>query len=137
MAIKFNEQAQADIIFGKAKPVAVDFVTLDGKTHRWVFTGGGQFLLTEYQRYALELVPFSDDLQKAGDDAESISKVIKELRPAMKRFTRAWKANVKSDDGSSDEWIDQNLSNFTYSTAVLTNLMKAVQNADNDKGESE
>lgn len=126
MAIRFSEQAQVDSLFGKAEPKAVDFITLDGKSHRWEFTGGGKFLLSEYQRYALELLPFSDDLQKAGNDTESLSAAVKELRPAMARFARAWKANVKSDDGSSDEWIDQNLANFTYSTAVLTNLMNAL-----------
>ena len=48
MAIKFDEKSEINNLFGKADDVAVDFTTLDGKTHRWVFTGGGRFLLTEF-----------------------------------------------------------------------------------------
>lgn len=134
MAIKFDEKSEINNLFGKADDVAVDFTTLDGKTHRWVFTGGGRFLLTEFQRYALELVPFTDDMQKAGDDAKALGNIVRELKPAMARFKRAWKANVKCDDNSPSEWIDQNLGNLTYSTQVLSKLMTAIAGND-DKGD--
>ena len=134
MAIKFDEKSEINNLFGKADDVAVDFTTLDGKTHRWVFPGGGRFLLTEFQRYALELVPFTDDMQKAGDDAKALGNIVRELKPAMARFKRAWKANVKCDDNSPSEWIDQNLGNLTYSTQVLSKLMTAIAGND-DKGD--
>jgi len=134
MAIKFDEKSEINNLFGKADDVAVDFTTLDGKTHRWVFTGGGRFLLTEFQRYALELVPFTDDMQKADDDAKALGNIVRELKPAMERFKRAWKANVKCDDNSPSEWIDQNLGNLTYSTQVLSKLMTAIAGND-DKGD--
>lgn len=133
MAIKFDEKSEINSLFGKADDVAVDFITLDGKTHRWVFPGGGRFLLTEFQRYALELVPFTDDMQKAGDDAKALGNIVRELKPAMERFKRAWKANVKCDDNSASEWIEQNLSNLTYSTQVLSKLMTAI--AGNGEGD--
>lgn len=134
MAIKFDEKSEIDNLFGKADDVPVDFITLDGKTHRWVFTGGGRFLLTEFQRYALEIVPFTDDIQKAGDDAKALGNIVRKLKPAMARFTRAWKANVKCDDNSPSEWIEQNLSNLTYSTQVLSKIMTAIAGND-DKGD--
>ena len=134
MAIKFDEKSEINNLFGKADDVPVDFTTLDGKTHRWVFTGGGRFLLTEFQRYALELVPFTDDMQKAEDDAKALGNIVRELKPAMARFTRAWKANVKCDDNSPSEWIDQNLGNLTYSTQVLSKIMTAIAGND-DKGD--
>lgn len=134
MAIKFDEKSEINNLFGKADDVPVDFTTLDGKTHRWVFTGGGRFLLTEFQRYALEIVPFTDDIQKAGDDAKALGNIVRELKPAMARFTRAWKANVKCDDDSPSEWIDQNLGNLTYSTQVLSKIMTAIAGND-DKGD--
>ena len=134
MAIKFDEKSEINNLFGKADDVAVDFTTLDGKTHRWVFTGGGRFLLTEFQRYALELVPFTDDMQKAEDDAKALGNIVRELKPAMERFKRAWKANVKCDDNSPSEWIDQNLGNLTYSTQVLSKIMTAIAGND-DKGD--
>ena len=134
MAIKFDEKSEINNLFGKADDVPVDFTTLDGKTHRWVFTGGGRFLLTEFQRYALEIVPFTDDIQKAGDDAKALGNIVRELKPAMARFTRAWKANVKCDDNSPSEWIDQNLGNLTYSTQVLSKIMTAIAGND-DKGD--
>ena len=52
----------------------------------------------------------------------------------MARFKRAWKANVKCDDNSPSEWIDQNLGNLTYSTQVLSKLMTAIAGND-DKGD--
>ena len=134
MAIKFDEKSEINNLFGKADDVPVDFTTLDGKTHRWVFTGGGRFLLTEFQRYALEIVPFTDDIQKAGDDAKALGNIVRELKPAMARFKRAWKANVKCDDNSPSEWIDQNLGNLTYSTQVLSKIMTAIAGND-DKGD--
>lgn len=134
MAVKFDEKSEINNLFGKADDVAVDFTTLDGKTHRWVFTGGGKFLLTEFQRYALELVPFTDDMQKAGDDAKALGNIIRELKPAMARFKRAWKANVKCDDDSPSEWIEQNLGNLAYSTQVLSKLMTAIADDGEGKG---
>ena len=134
MAIKFDEKSEINNLFGKADDVAVDFTTLDGKTHRWVFPGDGRFLLTEAQRYALALAPFADDMQKAGDDAKALGNIVRELKPAMARFKRAWKANVKCDDNSPSEWIDQNLGNLTYSTQVLSKLMTAIASND-DKGD--
>lgn len=134
MAVKFDEKSEINNLFGKADDVAVDFTTLDGKTHRWAFTGGGKFLLTEFQRYALELVPFADDMQKAGDDAKALGNIIRGLKPAMARFKRAWKANVKCDDDSPSEWIEQNLGNLAYSTQVLSKLMTAIADDGEGKG---
>lgn len=134
MAIKFDEKSEVERLFGKADDVAVDFTTMDGKVHRWIFTGGGKFLLTEYQRYALELAAFADNLQKVdANDVTAVGRLTKELEPAQNRFARAWKANVKCDDDSPAEWIDQNLGNLEYSTQVLTTLMNAI-NGD-DKGD--
>lgn len=109
--------------FGTTEDKAIDFKALDGSVHRWTFVGGGAFLNSEWQRYLIELSEWASDAKKVEGDESAQMALITGLREAQKRFARAWKAQVKSEDGSASEWIDAYIGNIQWSVAVINGLL--------------
>lgn len=132
MAIKMNLAERKQRMF-EGKPDVEAKITLDdGVEHTWTIKNGGAMLEHELNRWAIEATQFQNIQGKVdGDDQEAMTKVFSRFNEINNRFCKAFKAVITSDDGSSDRWIDESISEIDVVILITTELIKEIK--ENDK----
>lgn len=129
MAVKFNYVEQRDQLF-KKKPDVEMSIEFDDGEHVWLFRNGGSFLETELQRMAVELRDLTNETKKIKDidhDQQAQQAFMDDMKSAMNRFKQAFKANVTSEDGSSDRWIEMNINNLELVGTLVAQMLASVK----------
>lgn len=127
MAIKLDITKETEALF-KGNPDIEVVVAIDGADHTWVVKNSGKFLKSEFTRYCMQIRGMEDIVKAAENDPDSAKKVEESFRQAMSRFENAFKAQVHSDDGSSDTWIGEMSTQQDVLIAIVSKLIDAVGN---------
>lgn len=127
MAIKLDITKETEALF-KGNPDVEVVVAIDGADHTWVVKNSGKFLKSEFTRYCMQIRGMEDIVKAAENDPDSSKKVEESFRQAMNRFENAFKAQVHSDDGSSDTWIEEMSTQQDVLIAIVSKLIDAVGN---------
>lgn len=127
MAIKLDITKETEALF-KGNPDVEVVVAIDGADHTWVVKNSGKFLKSEFTRYCMQIRGMEDIVKAAENDPDSAKKVEESFRQAMNRFENAFKAQVHSDDGSSDTWIGEMSTQQDVLIAIVSKLIDAVGN---------
>lgn len=127
MAIKFNA-AKTYSDYMKKQPDTAVTVTLEDGEHEWTVRNSGAFLQSELLRFQSEML----QIQKLTADAKDASgeeqqQVLEIFNSSVNRLVDAFKEQVKSDDGSSSKWIDENRNDMQKLAVVLGGLVSAIQ----------
>lgn len=130
MAIKLDITKETEALF-KGNPDVEVVVAIDGADHTWVVKNSGKFLKSEFTRYCMQIRGMEDIVKAAENDPDSSKKVEESFRQAMNRFENAFKAQVHSDDGSSDTWIKEMSTQQDVLIAIVSKLIDAVGNEEN------
>lgn len=130
MAIKLDITKETEALF-KGNPDVEVVVAIDGADHTWVVKNSGKFLKSEFTRYCMQIRGMEDIVKAAENDPDSAKKVEESFRQAMNRFENAFKAQVHSDDGSSDTWIGEMSTQQDVLIAIVSKLIDAVGNEEN------
>ena len=132
MAIKLDITKETEALF-KSNPDVEVVITIDGADHTWVVKNSGKFLKSEFTRYCMQIRGMEDIVKAAENDSDSAKKVEESFRQAMSRFENAFKAQVQSDDGSSDAWIKEMSTQQDVLIAIVSKLIEAIGNEENPK----
>lgn len=132
MAIKLDITKETEALF-KSNPDVEVVITIDGVDHTWVVKNSGKFLKSEFTRYCMQIRGMEDVAKAAENDSDSAKKVEESFRQAMNRFENAFKAQVHSDDGSSDAWIKEMSTQQDVLIAIVSKLIEAIGNEENPK----
>lgn len=130
MAIKLDITKETEALF-KGNPDVEVVVAIDGADHTWVVKNSGKFLKSEFTRYCMQIRGMEDIVKAAENDPDSAKKVEESFRQAMNRFENAFKAQVRSGDGSSDTWIEEMSTQQDVLIAIVSKLIDAVGNEEN------
>lgn len=130
MAIKLDITKETEALF-KSNPDVEVVITIDGADHTWVVKNSGKFLKSEFTRYCMQIRGMEDIVKAAENDSDSAKKVEESFRQAMSRFENAFKAQVHSDDGSSDAWIKEMSTQQDVLIAIVSKLIEAIGNEEN------
>lgn len=132
MAIKLDITKETEALF-KGNPDVEVVVTIDEADHTWVVKNSGKFLKSEFTRYCMQIRGMEDIVKAAENDPDSAKKVEESFRQATNRFENAFKAQVHSDDDSSDAWIKEMATQQDVLIAIVSKLIEAIGNEENPK----
>lgn len=122
MAIKINAvDAQRDLF--AAKPDIDVEITLDDGEHHWTLHGGGVLLQSELTRYELATKDIVSMAKNSNDDQQMASRLETEMNANWDRFRSCFVANMTSDDGSAERWIDGSKYDYVTMPRVLQSIL--------------
>lgn len=124
MAITFDITKRTNQLF-KEQPDTTVNVKIDGVKHVWKIHNSGVFLTNELTRWASELQSFGDVNGDAMTDDER-AQFMRQFNKANDRLVSAFRAQVSSEDGSSDRWIDDNISDPNIVATIVGGLVQAI-----------
>lgn len=122
MAIKINAVDAQRSFFAQKPDMEVDITLADGD-HKWTLHGGGILLLSELNRYILQLRDLTALAQGDGNDDAS-KEVSAEINAAWERFLACFLANMTSDDGSAERWIKDAKYDYVTMPQILQEILK-------------
>ena len=129
MAVNFDYEGKRATLF-QAKPDVQMNIKFEDGEHVWIFKNSASFLQSELTRFLLEVQSLATEASKienVDQDPEAAKAFTDGLRRAEKRLQSAFNANVTSEDGSAEKWIDENINDFEIIGTMLTEMVKAVK----------
>ena len=129
MAVNFDYEGKRATLF-QAKPDVQMNIKFEDGEHVWIFKNSASFLQSELTRFLLEVQSLATEASKienVDQDPEAAKVFTDGLRRAEKRLQSAFNANVTSEDGSAEKWIDENINDFEIIGTMLTEMVKAVK----------
>ena len=129
MAVNFDYKGKQAALFQAKPDVQMNIEFEDGK-HVWIFKNSASFLQSELTRFLLEIQSLASEASKVENidqDPEAAKAFTEGLRTVEKRLQSAFNANVTSEDGSAEKWINENINDFETIGTMLTEMVKAVR----------
>ena len=129
MAVNFDYKGKQAALF-QAKPDVQMNIQFEDGEHVWIFKNSASFLQSELTRFLLEIQSLATEASKVENidqDPDAAKAFTEGLRNAEKRLQSAFNANVTSEDGSAEKWIDENINDFETIGTMLTEMIKAVK----------
>ena len=129
MAVNFDYEGKRATLF-QAKPDVQMNIKFEDGEHVWIFKNSASFLQSELTRFLLEVQSLATEASKienVDQDPEAAKTFTDGLRRAERRLQSAFNANVTSEDGSAEKWIDENINDFEIIGTMLTEMVKAVK----------
>lgn len=129
MAVNFDYKGKQAALFQAKPDVQMNIQFEDGK-HVWIFKNSASFLQSELTRFLLEIQSLASEASKVeniDEDPEAAKAFMEGMRSAVKRLQSAFNANVTSEDGSAEKWIDENINDFETIGTMLTEMIKSVK----------
>lgn len=129
MAVNFDYKGKQAALF-QAKPDVQMNIQFEDGEHVWIFKNSASFLQSELTRFLLEIQSLASEASKVENidqDPDAAKAFARGLRAAEKRLQSAFNANVTSEDGSAEKWIDENINDFETIGTMLTEMIKAVK----------
>ena len=131
MAIKLDITKETEGLF-KGNPDIEATITIDGEDHVWTIKKSGRFLKSEFTRYCLQIQGMKDIIDASAGDDDATAKVIDSFKQALDRFTSAFRAQVSSEDGSSDKWIEATATEQDVMISIVSKLLEAISNQESE-----
>lgn len=129
MAVNFDYKGIQATLF-QAKPDVQMNIKFEDGEHVWIFKNSASFLQSELTRFLLEIQSLASEASKVENidqDPEAAKAFTEGLRAAEKRLQSAFNANVTSEDGSAEKWINDSINDFEAIGTMLTEMIKAVR----------
>lgn len=131
MAIKINATNTIRELFAARPDIQVD-ITLEDGEHQWTLHGGGILLRSELSRYMLSVRDLGNLSKDAENDAETTRQLNSEIEASWKRFKSCFLANMTSEDGSSERWINEAHYDFVNMPTILNQVLSQAVGGSND-----
>lgn len=123
MAIKINAVEAQRQFFATKPNIQVD-ITLEDGEHQWTLHGGGVLLRSELSRYALQLRDLGNMAKNFDNDDEAGNQVSQDIEAAWERFRSCFLANMTSEDGSAERWINDSKYDYVTMPAILSQILE-------------
>lgn len=123
MAIKINAVEAQRQFFATKPDIQVD-ITLEDGEHQWTLHGGGVLLRSELSRYALMIRDIGNLNKNVENDDEASEQLLNDMDAAWERFRSCFSANMTSEDGSAERWINDSKYDYVGMPTVLSQILK-------------